>query len=136
MRLSIKNLSLTFAAGCVGGLANMFAVWGFGAWGITQSLGVKIAPHLTVPWLYNRLVWGGLWGFIFLLPWKKVPLPIRGLVYSLGPSLVQLFVVFPYKAHQGMLGLQLGSMTPVFVLIVNAIWALAAVIWLYLTAER
>jgi hypothetical protein len=136
MRLSIKNISLTFAAGCVGGLANMFVVWGFGFWGISQSLGVKIAPHLTVHWLYNRLVWGGLWGFLFLVPWEKVPLPIRGVIYSLGPSLVQLFIVFPLKAHQGMLGLQLGSLTPPLVLFFNAVWGLVTAFWLYRTTER
>jgi hypothetical protein len=72
MKLSVKNISLAFAAGCVGGLANMFAVWSFGAWGLTQALGVQIAPQLSVPWLYNRLVWGGLWGFEFPPPQKPV----------------------------------------------------------------
>ena len=136
MKLSVKNISLTFAAGCVGGVANMFAVWGFGAWGISQTLGVRIAPHLSVPWLYNRLVWGGIWGFIFLLPWKHLSLPTRGLFCSLAPSLVQMLVVFPYQAHKGMLGLQLGHLTPALVLFFNAVWGLAAVFWLYLSGER
>lgn len=131
MKLSVKNISLTFAAGCVGGLANMFAVWGFGAWGISQALGVRLAPHLSVPWLYNRLVWGGLWGFIFLLPWKNLPLAVQGLFFSLAPSLVQLLVVFPFQAHKGMLGLQLGSLTPLLVLFFNAVWGLAAALWLH-----
>jgi len=136
MKLSFKNISLTFAAGSVGGLANMCAIWGFGAWGISQTLGVKLAPHLSVPWLYNRLVWGGLWGFIFLLPWKNLSLPARGLLFSLAPSLVQMLVVFPYQAHKGMLGLQLGYLTPALVLFFNAVWGLAAVFWLYLSGER
>ena len=136
MKFSIKNLSLTFTAGCVGGLANMFAIWLFGLWGITPALGVKIAPHLSVPWLYNRLVWGGIWGFIFFLPWSKHSFPVRGLIYSLAPSLVQMLVVFPFQAHKGMLGLQLGSLTPLFVLFFNAIWGLAAGFWLRFTTER
>jgi hypothetical protein len=136
LKFSIKNISLTFTAGCIGGLANMLVVWLFGAWGITKALGVQIAPQLSAPLLYNRLVWGGLWGLLFLLPTRNLSYPIRGLLYSLGPCLVQLLVVFPYHVHKGMLGLQLGYLTPAFVLFYNAVWGLAAGFWLQLTAER
>ena len=47
-------------------------------------------------------------------------------MFSLGPSLVQLFVVFPVKTEQGVLGLGLGALTPVFVLLFNAVWGLTA----------
>jgi hypothetical protein len=136
MKFSIKNISLTFAAGCVGGLANMLAIWLFGLWGITKALRVNIAPHLSAPWLYNRLVWGGLWAFLFFLPTRIKSYPVRGLLFCLGPSLVQLFVVFPYHAHKGFLGLQLGYLTPAFVLFFNAVWGLAAGFWLQVTAEK
>lgn len=136
MKFSIKNISLTFTAGCVGGLINMFAIWLSGLSGITKALGVQIAPHLSPPWLYNRLVWGGLWGLLFLLPTRNLSYPIRGLLYSLVPCLVQLFVVFPFQAHKGALGLQLGYLTPAFVLFFNAVWGLAAGFWLQLTATE
>jgi hypothetical protein len=54
----------------------------------------------------------------------------KGLVLSLGPSLVQLFWVFPMKAGKGVMGLELGTLTPLLVLIFNAVWGLAAAIWL------
>jgi hypothetical protein len=136
MEFSIKNLSLTFTAGCVGGLMNMLAIWLFGLSGITKALGVQIAPHFSPPWLYNRLVWGGLWGLIFLLPYRRFSYPLRGLLYSLGPTLVQLFVVFPFQAHKGVLGLQLGYLPPAFVLFFNAVWGLAAGWWLQLTVTE
>jgi len=136
MKLSVKNISLAFTAGCVGGLANMLVVWLFGAWGLTSALGVQIAPQLSASWLYNRLVWGGLWGFLFFLPCRNLSLPARGLLYSLAPTLGQLLIVFPFQAHKGMLGLQLGYLTPAFVLFFNAVWGLAAGVWLHLTAER
>lgn len=136
MKFSIKNISLTFTAGCVGGLMNMFAIWLSGLSGLTKALGVQIAPHLSVPWLYNRLVWGGLWGLLFLLPTRNLSYPIRGLLYSLVPCLVQLFVVFPFQTHKGALGLQLGYLTPAFVLFFNLVWGLAAGFWLRLTAEE
>lgn len=114
----------------------MLTVWAFGAWGLSPALGVQLTPQLSVPWLYNRLVWGGLWGFMFFLPWKNLSLPARGLLYSLVPSLVQLLAVFPYQAHKGLLGLQLGYLTPALVLFFNAVWGLTAAFWLQRTTAR
>ena len=125
-----RTLSLVFAAGCVGGVANSLIVYLFGDLGINGALGVKIAPNLTPAWLYPRVVWGGLWGFLFLLPSFRSSLLARGLLLSLGPSLVMFFVVFPLKAKKAMFGLGLGSMTPVLVLFFNAVWGVTAAIWL------
>jgi hypothetical protein len=58
---------------------------------------------------------------------------IRGILYSLGPTLVMLFVVFPVKANKGMLGLALGNMTPVLVFFFNAVWGVTAALWLRLS---
>jgi hypothetical protein len=136
MKPSLQKISLSFVAGSLGGLANTVTVWFFGAIGLTGALGVHLAPAFTLPWLYQRLVWGGLWGWLFLLPLTGLSYPVRGLLYSLGPSLVQLFVVFPFQAHKGVLGLQLGYLTPVFVLFYNAIWGLAAGWWLAVTEKN
>ncbi|MDI6854183.1 MAG: hypothetical protein QME75_11350 [Deltaproteobacteria bacterium] len=130
-----KNLSLAFTAGCLGGLVNSIAVWLFGALGINQALGVSLAPHFTPAWLYPRLVWGGLWGLLFLLPLKGLTYTARGLLLSLGPTLGQLLVVFPLKAQQGLFGLQLGYLTPLLVLFFNAVWGIVAAYWLKLTRE-
>ena len=64
----MKKLSIFFAAGCLGALANSIAVWLFGYLGITSSFGVSIAPSLSPNWLYPRIVWGGIWGLLFILP--------------------------------------------------------------------
>ncbi len=126
----VKDLSLTFAAGALGGLANSLAVWLFGAVGLNQLLGVALAPKLTPAWLYPRLVWGGLWGWLFLFPLSKLTYPSRGILLSLGPSLVQIFVVFPLKAQKGIGGIELGYLTPLMVLFFNAVWGLVTAIWL------
>jgi hypothetical protein len=130
MKLMMRNLSLVFAAGCWGALWNSLAVWLFGALGIAPALGVHLAPALTPAFLYPRLVWGGLWGLLFLLPLGRLSFPVRGLLFSLGPTVVQLFLIFPLKAHQGVLGLQLGYLTPLLVVFYNAIWGWAAGLWL------
>ena len=130
MNNSTKKISLVFAAGCFGGLLNSLAVWIFGELGITTALGVKISPPLTAAWLYPRLVWGGIWGVLFLLPLLQRRILYRGLLFSLGPTIVQLFVVFPMKAQKGIMGFDLGLLTPLFVFVFNAIWGLAAAVWL------
>ena len=128
--LSVKEASLAYAAGAVGGLANGLAIWLFGLIDINQLLGVAIAPQLITPFVYNKLVWGGIWGFLFLLPFPRMTYVSRGLIYSLAPSLVQIFIVFPLALHKGVGGLQLGYLTPLLVLFFNGVWGVVAAIWL------
>ncbi len=129
----IRKISLLFAAGCLGGLLNSLTVWGFGVAEITTAQGVKIAPQLTPAWLYPRIVWGGIWGMLFLIAWRQQAWLLRGLLFSLGPTLVQLFIVFPYKAQKGMAGLELGELTPAFVVFFNAVWGITTAWWIRLT---
>ena len=124
-----QRITVTFAAGCLGGLINSLALWIFGQAGITAHFSVKLAPSLSPPWLYPRLVWGGVWGFLFLLPLLRNDTLLQGLLLSLGPTIVQLFYIFP-ESGKGMLGLQLGQLTPVFVLFFNAVWGVTTAIWL------
>ncbi len=124
------RVSLVFTAGCLGGLVNSACVWFFGALGITTFFGVSIAPGFTKAWLYPRLVWGGIWGALFLLPAMKDRYLWKGLILSLGPTLVQLFIVFPFKAQKGVMGLDLGAFTPVFVIIFNGVWGVTAAAWI------
>jgi len=135
MKRFLRNLTLAFAAGCLGGLANSLVVWFFGQRGITTALGVNIAPSMTLPWLYPRIVWGGIWGIILILPIFRSYL-LRGLIFSLAPTAVQLFVVFPMKANKGVMGLDLGNLTPLFVLVFNAVWGIVAGLWLIIVMER
>ena len=130
-----RKISLVFAAGVLGGLLNSLAVWGAGELGITAAAGVKIAPKLSAAWLYPRLVWGGIWGLLFLFPLMQKRYLYRGLIFSLGPTVVQLFIVFPIKASKGIMGLDLGLLTPLLVFVFNAIWGFAAAIWLRWVSE-
>jgi hypothetical protein len=57
---------------------------------------------------------------------------LRGLIVSLGPTAAQLFYFFPYVLSKGTLGLKLGTLTPLLVLLLNAIWGVAAALWLRL----
>lgn len=130
------QMTLVFAAGCLGGLANGVVVWLSGVLGITKMLGVSIKPAWTPSWIYAKIVWGGLWGFLFLYP---LPLDatwcVKGAVYSLGPTLGVLFIVFPFQAKKGFLGLKLGMLTPVFAILVNAVWGIVAAYWIMMISQ-
>jgi len=131
MKGFFRKLSLVFASGCFGGVLNAVVVWLFGRAEITAELGVKIAPALTPVYLYQRIVWGGIWGFLLLLPALKNRPLSQGLLFSLGPTIVQLLVIFPNYLNKGMFGLDLGTLTPAFVLFFNAVWGVAAALWLW-----
>jgi len=122
----MKKMMVCFSAGCLGALANSLVVWQFGELGIAPWAGVSIAPSLTPGWLYPRIVWGGIWGLLFVLPLLKSRFLLKGTLLSLLPTAVQLFFIFPYQAHKGMAGLSLGMWTPAFVLVYNWVWGVVA----------
>jgi len=129
VRKLLENLSLCFAAGVAGGFANSLVVWWCGVAGVTAAADVKLAPDLTSAWLYPRLVWGGLWGFLFLLPLGNTSYVLRGLLFSLVPTIFSLFYFLPAQG-KGILGIELGAQMPMFVVLFNAVWGAVAALWL------
>ncbi len=93
-----------------------------------------MAPALAPAWLYPRIVWGGLWGLVFLLPFLKSRAFMKGTVLSLLPTLVQLFFVFPNQLNKGYAGIELGTLTPLFVLVYNWVWGICTA-WTIKTAK-
>lgn len=87
MKSFFRQLSLVFASGCFGGVLNAVVVWLFGRAELTAELGVKIAPALTPAYLYQRMVWGGIWGFLFLIPLSRVDLSVKAFSSVWGPRL-------------------------------------------------
>jgi len=124
----MKKMMVCFSAGCLGALANSLVVWQFGELGIARWAGVSIAPSLTAGWLYPRIVWGGIWGLLFVLPFLKSRFLLKGTLLSLLPTAVQLFLIFPYQANKGLAGLSLGMWTPAFVLVYNWVWGVVAAV--------
>ncbi|MFQ5683762.1 MAG: hypothetical protein ACE5HC_10880 [Candidatus Binatia bacterium] len=116
-----------FSAGAAGGLLNSIVVWLFGFLGITAALSVAISPRITPGWLYPRIVWGGIWGLLLFLPLCRRNAWARAFLLSLVPTAVQLFIVFPLKAGKGVGGIELGSLTPLFVVLFNFVWGGTAV---------
>lgn len=124
----MKSLLICFSAGCLGALINSLVSWQFGQQGIVQWLGVSIVPALTPAWLYPRIVWGGIWGLMFILPFFNARFLLKGSLLSLFPTVVQLFYLFPHVAGKGMAGMDLGMWTPLLVLFYNWIWGIATAV--------
>ncbi len=123
--VEMRKLLFYFAAGCVGGLAYGLSIWMFGRAGVTSAFGVSIYGSLTASWFYPRIVWGGIWGMLFILSISNSSMLWKGTVLSLIPTAVQLFVVYPLLTHQGIAGFELGLLTPLLVLFFNWVWGIA-----------
>lgn len=126
----LGRVSACFTGGVFGALVASLVAWLAGQCGWCVAMGVDLAPHWSAAWVYPRLVLGGLWGFLFLPFALLNTIFWRGLLLSLGPTLVQLLIVFPTDPQAGSWGLGLGGWTPVYVLAVNAIWGWTAAIWI------
>lgn len=125
-------LSLCFLGGALGALANSVFVWFLGVTGINSALGVGIAPPLTWEWIRPRLVWGGLWGLVFILVRNQVKQGpwLWGFLIGLLPTINQLLYVFPVMAGKGVFGLQLGALAPAVVICANTVWGWVTAAWI------
>jgi hypothetical protein len=124
----IRQASGAFTGGALGGLVDSLNIWVLGKVGISDLLGVGMKPEFTAPWLYQRMIWGGIWMLLLLLPVLKGRTAARGMLFSLLPSAMMLFLVLPAMG-KGVLGLGFGSLTPVVVVGLNLIYGLVASFW-------
>ena len=124
----VRQASGAFTGGALGGLVDSLNIWLMGKMGISDLLGVGMKPEFTAPWLYQRMIWGGIWMLLLLLPLLKGRTAARGMFFSLLPSAMMLFLVLP-SMGKGMLGLGFGSLTPVVVVGLNLIYGLVASYW-------
>ncbi len=121
----LQRLFTAYAAGAVAALIASLALWIAGRAELMTALDVSLAPALTWHWLSQRLVWGGIWALPFPLLRPRRMSPVRkGLLLSLAPSAAMLFYFMPETGH-GTLGSRLGELTPVVVVLANALWGWA-----------
>lgn len=124
----VRNLSGAFTGGALGALLDSFNIWFMGMVGISDLLGISMKPQFTAPWAYKRMIWGGIWMLLLLIPvWRNKTI-LRGMVFSLAPSAMMLFVVLP-SMGKGMLGLGFGALMPVVVIVLNFIYGIFASFW-------
>lgn len=124
----IRKLSGAFTGGALGALLDSFNIWFMGVVGISDFIGITMKPEFTAPWVYQRMIWGGIWMLLLLLPILKGRVALRGGLFSLLPSAMMLFMVLP-SMGKGMLGLGFGILMPVVVVGLNFIYGIVAAFW-------
>ena len=130
----IRKISGAFTGGAIGGLVDSINITILGKIGISDLLGVSMKPEFTAPWLYQRMIWGGIWMLLLLLPlWKKQTV-LRGCLFSLLASAMMLFMVMP-NMGKGLLGLGFGTLTPIVVIGLNFIYGIVAAHWYKATVK-
>lgn len=131
----LRKISCGVAGGAVGALVDSFNIWILGKLGATSLLGIALQPKFTASWLYPRLVWGGIWGLLFMVPILEKRTVLRGMVFSIAPTATVLFVIFP-GMDRGMFGLGFGTFTPALVIFLNFIWGIVASFWYKNSVEK
>lgn len=128
----LSILPMLFGIGALAGLVQSMVVWFCGAIGINAYYRVKIEPEFDLEWLYPRIIWGGLWGFLFTIRQLQEYYVLRGMLISLIPSLAELFFFFPIFENAGIMGERLGDHTYWLVIVWNMVWGVAASLYIRL----
>ena len=125
-----------FAAGAFAGFVQTVLLWILGLAGMFRLLSEPFEFPLSPSGLSQRMVGGGLWALLFLVPLlKTAPHWQRGLAVGLLRALFTLLLINPFIDQVGFLGLGLGPAFPVIVLVFNLLWGVLAGYWLDKTAE-
>jgi len=124
----LRKLSLAYVSGTVAALVACLVFWLLGRDGATAWMGVALAPRLTSGWLYTRLIFGGLFGLLLVLPVLPNRLPLRGILISLAPTAYILLVLFP-RIGRGLFGFGYGALTPLLIGGLCLLWGLLAAGW-------
>jgi len=130
----VKNISGALAAGLIAALLQCVGIQLLGHFGVTSFHGISLTPKLTMAWLYPRLVWGSIWGLLFAFPLFKDQPFWRGILFSMGPTLM-VFLKFVPGMGKSVLGFTFGSLAPELVLLLNIGWGIIAAFW-YRESQR
>lgn len=135
----MDKLFFAFGAGALGGVANVVFLVVAGLVGFPLLLGLELPSFAEVSFLYKQMVWGGLWGLVFVLAIFPKNLVARSVLIAVASTAVVLFIFFPLHTVDGkgpgVAGLNIGSLMPLYVLIANLVYGFAAS-WVYKYTEK
>jgi len=123
----VRKAAICYTAGSLGAFANAMAIVLAANVGMEAMFGVSFLSEWSLDWLYPRLVWGGVLAFLFLLPLYQNKWVVRGLVWSIVPTIPHFFIIFPGQADTLVAtNYQVGVVTIVSSYVFNCIWGLIA----------
>lgn len=118
--------AVCFVAGLLAAVGSALFIWSCNEWGITNFLGIQISQSLKLKYLYPKMFIGGLWGLLYFfvvgIPRHRRRWVRKGLWFSLIPSAVALFYLYPNVYHKGLAALDLGMFAPLMIIVSNLIW--------------
>ncbi len=121
-----RAVALCFAAGAAAGFIKCVAAWLALRYGVAAQLGAHVVGSLSPAVMHPRIVIGGLWGLLFLLPMARGSVLVSGLLWGVVVAAVEL-VLFPLIAGRTP---ALLNMTVLFALLLWLVWGLVAALLL------
>ncbi|MBU2887009.1 hypothetical protein KO507_14660 [Gilvimarinus agarilyticus] len=122
----MRKWLLVYGCGSFAALLVTLAQWLLAKFGVYYELGADLSPSISAVGLYPKMVWGGVCGFLILMPLTASRWLLRSVWVALIPALIQLFVIYPVMTSFGVAGLALGVLTPGVVFLFFWAWALLA----------
>jgi hypothetical protein len=127
-----SHISVAFTGGLLAAVVKNAMWWFLARHGLAEPYASAFAPHLTLNAIAPHLIWGGAWGLTFAIAVGPRAWWVRGVLWSLGPMLVELFYTLPHSGY-GTLGQGLGSLAGAAVLAGYLVWGLVTALWIRLS---
>ncbi len=118
MRQWLRRSALCYSAGAVGELAKGGLIWLCMRTATTTAFADQLAQAIQPKGIYARLVWGGLYASIFLLPFARGSVLLRGLLGALAVSVLQLLLL-PLLLHGN---LHIFALSTLSLLVLSCVW--------------
>lgn len=126
MSNGLRAVALCFAAGAAGGLIKCIVAWLALRYGVAAQLGAHVVGSLSPSVVHPRVVIGGLWALLFMLPMARGSVVVSGLLWGLVVAAAEL-LLFPLIAGRTP---SLLNMTALFALLLWLVWGLASALML------
>jgi len=121
---TMKNALFVYGSGSVGALLACITFWLIQVLGLAYIIHMPNFPILSEAWLYPKIIWGGGLALCFALPFMRTNTLIKGVIFALIISLIELFLSLPFSPYKGAVGLNIGMYTFAFIMMFNLVWAL------------
>lgn len=129
----LQRLSVAFAAGALGAVFIIAVAAALQVSGFFALIGLGALDAANLPFLYQNVTWGGIWGLLLATPFLAASPVLRGVIAGGLATTALFFIFFPLRtdgdAGPGVAGLNVGIALPVFAIAINSVWGIAAALF-------
>lgn len=129
----LQRLAMAFSAGAVGAVLIVAIAAILQVSGIFALIGLGGLNVTNLPFLYQNVTWGGIWGLLLATPILASSPVLRGVAAGGLATTALFFIFFPLRtdgdAGPGIAGLNVGVALPLFAIAINSIWGIAAALF-------